>query len=340
MTDSPIDWKHWLPTGIRHTGEDWQVDWCRFGRDAALREPFFNDSVAVAMRSPFNQAFGRTTPLAMLCDWQRRSPGLPPTAFVFHVSRCGSTLLAQMLARLDSHIVLSEPPPLDALLRAHYEHPVTASQQARWISALLSAYGQRRRGTERALVIKLDAWNLFELPQLRTLYPDVPCLFLYRDPHEVVASHLRSPGRHTVPGLIGKTPLAWADDGTAARSRPAHVARIVGRLLDAGWRACRQHGAIPVNYLELPHALGDRLAAPLGVRPDDLATIAEAGGWHAKRPGEPFVADGAAKRDELAGDAREAVAQWASPAYRALEALRLGTRSAARRADDEPQILG
>jgi hypothetical protein len=202
LSRAAANWHDWLP--IRawpHEGE-WMIDWCRFGNQP-LREPFFCDSVEAALRRPFNRAFRRYTRIDALLDWQAHSPGITPTAFLFHASRCGSTLLAQVLAGFASHIVLSEPPPLDALLRANYGDPAVADRQSAWIAALLSAWSQRRMGTERALVAKLDAWNIFELPLLRGAFPDTPWIFLYRDPLEIVASHLDAPGRHMVPGLIG-----------------------------------------------------------------------------------------------------------------------------------------
>jgi hypothetical protein len=98
-------------------------------------------------------------------------------------------LISQMLARLDDHIVVSSP-PLDALLRG--ELPEAERRAA--ISGLLSAYGQRRRGIEQRLVIKLDAWNIGEWPLLQACFPDTPWLFVYRDPLEIAVSHVRRPG--------------------------------------------------------------------------------------------------------------------------------------------------
>ena len=88
----------WLPIrGWQREGE-WRVDWCWFG-EQRLTQPFYRDEVDLALRLPFNQAFRRDTPLATLLDWQAASPGLSPSVFILHASRCGSTLLAQMLAR-------------------------------------------------------------------------------------------------------------------------------------------------------------------------------------------------------------------------------------------------
>ncbi len=91
------DMHGWLPIRAWLRDGEWRVDWCWFG-EQRLTQPFYRDEVDLALRLPFNQAFRRDTPLATLLDWQAASPGLTPGAFIFHASRCGSTLLAQMLA--------------------------------------------------------------------------------------------------------------------------------------------------------------------------------------------------------------------------------------------------
>ncbi|HEV2682450.1 MAG TPA: hypothetical protein VGV14_18250 [Rhodanobacter sp.] len=322
------DWREWLPIRVWRDDGAWSVDWCRFGAQP-LSEPFFYDSVETALRRPFNQAFRQRTDIQALLDWQSHSPGTPPTAFVFHASRCGSTLMARMLSRLDSYTVLSEPPPLDALLRVPYTHPVTAEQQVAWIRALLGAYGQRRRGGERALVVKLDAWSIFELPLLRRCFPDTPWLFLYRDPLEIAVSHLHSPGRHMVPGLIGPSPLAMPSDQGALLSRPEFIARTLGSLLAAGLEQCRRHGGLAVNYEELPDAVTGRLALLLALNPADAAATLAGATHHAKRPGEVFEQDHARKRQAADDATREQVERWALQPYAALEALRAEQRSRA-----------
>ncbi len=316
-----VDWRGWLPVRIGQDAGHLAVDWCRF--DARpLREPFFHDSVEAILQLPFNQAFGRRTGLEPLLAWHARSPGLAPTAFVLHASRCGSTLLAQMLARLASHIVLSEPPALDTLLRAHYPEPAVAADQPAALRALLSACGQRRAGGERALVVKLDAWNIAELPLLRQCFPRTPWLFLYRDPLEIVVSQLRMPGRHVVPGMLGHSPIALPAEQATGLSRAEYVARIVGRLLDAGLAHCHALGGWAVNYDELPMALGGRLAHLFALTADDAATALAGARDHAKRPGERFRPDRQDKQHAADEATRMHVQRWAQPAYAGLEALR------------------
>ena len=45
-------------------------------------------------------------------------PGVPIAGFIFHMSRCGSTLLSQALAAFESNIVVSEAAPLRSILPA------------------------------------------------------------------------------------------------------------------------------------------------------------------------------------------------------------------------------
>ena len=74
-------------------------------------------------RLPFNLLFPRRTPVEVLTRWREERPGLAPTGFVFHLSRCGSTLVSQMLAALPQNVVLSEAGPINDALRAHLRAP-------------------------------------------------------------------------------------------------------------------------------------------------------------------------------------------------------------------------
>ncbi|EZH76255.1 MAG: sulfotransferase family protein [Pseudomonas sp.] len=315
------DFSGWLPIRAWFQNGEWRLDWCWFG-EQRLARPFFRDDVDQALRLPFNQAFRRETGIQALLDWQATNPGLTPTALIFHASRCGSTLMAQMLAALDDNIVLSEPPPLDNLLRAHRLDPQVAPRQPAWLAALLSAYGQRRQGSEQRLFIKLDAWNVFEAPLLLSLYPEVPRVFLYRDPLEIVVSQLRQPGMHRVPGLLGSSALDLPAE-EALRMTPAeYTSRTVGSILQKGLELCQRHGAIAVNYQELPEACWGRLASMLAVRDAHLPQLRESAGFDAKQPSQSFHPDSQSKREAADQNLREAVEYWAGEAYRALEKWR------------------
>ena len=95
------------------------MHWCYLGEDRFVA-PFFEQTISRHSRTPFNLPFPHVTPLAALAELQAADPGLPPTGFIFHMSRCGSTLVAQMLAALPQNIVISEAGPVDAVLHANW----------------------------------------------------------------------------------------------------------------------------------------------------------------------------------------------------------------------------
>ncbi|WP_313053745.1 sulfotransferase family protein [Pseudomonas lopnurensis] len=310
----------WLPIRLFERDGVPRIDWCWFG-DRRLTHPFFQDDVETALRLPFNQALRQDTALHDLLDWQQTSPGLEPNVFIFHASRCGSTLLAQMLARLDDHVVLSEPPPLDQALRAHYRSGLHGEAQHDAVRAMLSALGQRRAGSERRLAVKLDAWNIFELPLLRRCFPTTPWLFLYRDPLEIAVSHLQQPGMHMIAGMLGASPLNQVEDAPAPRE--TFIARRLGRLLETAAHLCREHDGLALDYSELPMALDGRLREWLGLDATQVTRALEACGRHAKRPAQAFTADGQRKRAEATSQLGAAIERWADAPYRELERLRL-----------------
>lgn len=306
----------WLPISVWQEGAQWRVDWCWFGAQR-LVQPFFRDAVDDALRLPFNQAFRRETPLSALSDWQRQSPGIAPSAFVYHASRCGSTLISQMLAQLDSHVVISEPPALDTLLRID----LPEAERRAAIEGLLSAYGQVRVGSERALVIKLDAWNIFDRPLLREYFPQVPWMYLYRDPLEIAVSHLRRAGMQMIPGMLG---LARLEGGQPFNGREDDMARRVGELLKGGLEHCRAEEALAVNYIELPGVMSGALARFFGLSAEEVALAMSATSQHAKSPAQRFVPDSQGKHLEATPLLLERIAYWASEPYQALEAWRAG----------------
>ena len=175
------------------------VDWCYLGKDR-FKDSFFDQTVGECLRQPFNLLFRDQTPIDVLGQWNELRPGLSPTGFIFHMSRCCSTLISRMLASLPQNIVISEARPIDSTLRAHFHSDaVTDERRIAWLRWMVSALAQRRRGKEQHFFIKFDAWNVLEVPLIRRAFPAVPWVFVYRDPVEVLVSQLIIGGRRWCP---------------------------------------------------------------------------------------------------------------------------------------------
>ncbi|HTU92765.1 MAG TPA: hypothetical protein VMF69_21975, partial [Gemmataceae bacterium] len=137
--------RRWLPAALSMTANGLVVDWIYFGA-AALREGFYEDSLRRALSLPFNRVFRYRTALDDLIAQVTAGDSLEPNGFIFHMSRCGSTLVAQMLAALNDAIVISEAPPIDSILQFGRGADVTAATEA--LRAMVLAFGRKRSGAE------------------------------------------------------------------------------------------------------------------------------------------------------------------------------------------------
>ena len=147
MNAPPENFVDWLPVRVYWQENRAFVDWCCVGKEH-FREPFFDQTIERLFRQPFNLLFRHQTPIEFLGELSERLPALAPTGFIFHLSRCGSTLISQMLAALDRNIVMSEPPPVDSVLRANLKNRGSHGRAARRVAALDNrrARSKKKRG--------------------------------------------------------------------------------------------------------------------------------------------------------------------------------------------------
>ncbi len=325
MTDAPaLD--GFVP--IRTYWQDGQprIDWCHLGATRFV-EPFFDETIGGQIRKPFNLLFRPQTSLEALEAWLDRHPPVPPTGFVFHMSRCGSTLVSQLLAASPRNIAISEALPIDTALRPDLGPPgVDDALRVRLLRGIVGALGQRRAGGESRYFVKLDCWHTLSLDLIRRAFPDVPWLFLYRKPVEVMASQMRMRGAQTVPGMIPPA-LFGIDLAVAVEMPPAeYCARVLAAVCRAALDRCRTDDGLLVNYRELPDAVGGRIAAHFRIdwTDEERRAIAETARFDAKAPSFAFVPDAAQKRRQVPASVEAATERWLDPVYRELEALRSG----------------
>ncbi len=297
-----------------------QVEWCWLGSERFLH-PFFDHTIEHAQRLPFNRLFTHRTSIDELSAWHAASPGIPPTGFIFHMSRCGSTLVSRMLASLPENVVISEAGPVDYLARAV---AIPEETRSAWLRAMVSALGQKHAGQETRYFIKFDSLATDALPFIRRTFPAVPWIFLYRDPEEVLASHLSEPGAAMSPGIVrGPTVIDAPFAETLAMSLEEHAARIIGTVCRCA-SISADRGGFLVNYTQLPEAVWQEIAAHFGIHFSsvEIETMRSIAAFHAKHPRAKFTPDGESKRLGISPAAREASARWIQPHFEELERLR------------------
>jgi hypothetical protein len=287
------------------------VEW-RWLDNAPFREPFFADTVQQALERPFTLLFPRETTIDELGELE---PGLEPNGFILHMSRCGSTLVTQMLAADPTFLVLSEPLLVNDVLRA----PGTADERVRRLRLAVRALGRRRSGEERGYVLKLDAWATHDLPLLRRAFPAVPWLFLSRDPLDVLVSHRRRAGMQMLPTVVAPELFGLDLVSAASMSFEEYGAFVLGATCHQAL-VHRDERALFLDYHELPGAVFERILDWFGLDCDtvDRAAMEAASRRDAKNPTRPFTDDRAAKAQAATPELRTAVERWARPAYEAL----------------------
>jgi len=196
---SPLS--NWIPYRLAYIEQDWLVYWLHLG-DKRMNDPFFDDTIRYcrAMQKRVSKLGSCSgTNLLKANDMT----ALKPQAFVFHVSRCGSTLLSQAFGESEACISISEAPLLDEILRStEQDSDLSNAQREEWFKGALSWMGQNRTGQESTYIIKLDSWHIHFYALLRQWFPEVPFFFLTRCPGEVLASHAKIRGIHMIPSMV------------------------------------------------------------------------------------------------------------------------------------------
>lgn len=116
---------------------------------------------------------------------------LPLAGVIWHVSRCGSTLLCRMLQAVPRVRVISEPLALNDLLMEHLFHPFPPEVLKSHLDELFHLFG-REYGMHRWVVLKPSSWNML-VPGVPEYFASVPGLGLYRNPSRVLISYRDQP---------------------------------------------------------------------------------------------------------------------------------------------------
>lgn len=315
----------WLPVRVFWKEARPALEWCRLG-DLRFTESFFESTLHLAMTHPFHHAFRLETPIEALAEWTGASPGIQPSGFVFHSSRCGSTLISRMLMAVERHVVLSEPPPVDSILSAHFRHPeVSCEQRVEWLRGMVSALGQKRAGPEDRLFVKFDAWHIADFAIVRQAFPRTPWIFLYRDPLEVLVSQFANRAPWTLPGRLHPAIAGMTEPEVEQMPINQYSARVLGRILQFGLFH-HGDGGLLVNYRQLPEFVCSSLGKHFGIlwTDEELDQMRAAASQDAKNPWVAFNGDTRRKRESATDEGRELVRRWMEQPYEALERARLG----------------
>lgn len=135
-----------------------------------------------------------TTPLDVLFDYAANFDDSKFVAAIIHVSRCGSTALANAFKAIPDILVLSEPSIFCHLIREAGWNgvPVDDDQRSTLVRGFLGA--MLKENPASSIVVKCSSVSTITLDQTLRYMPRVPWCFLSRTPADVIASLEASPG--------------------------------------------------------------------------------------------------------------------------------------------------
>lgn len=309
----------WVPIHIHGNRPQPTVLWSHLGGQR-FDDPFFVHTVTRAFYTPLAKLLQRTTSLDELAAAAEREPSVEPAGFIFHVSRCGSTLVSQMFARLPRIISVSEPQPL---MVASDDPHLSQMDRQRAFRALIRLYGRKVSGSETASVFKFGMRELFQWRAISEMFPHVPRIVLHRDPIEVLVSNVREIAELTMPGNLPADALG--EPPQPLTSHEDYAAFVLSRIYAFAADLARSPGTLTIAYTDLPHAVESRIAPHFGITLDDADRTAmrEATRLYAKDPDRfvEFQPDTAEKQAGTSAPARAWCASFIEPFHAQLRSL-------------------
>lgn len=181
--------RHWIP--YTYDGRKDEVRWC-LPQGRAV-QPFYDEYISHCRQHFVSALVSPQSSLDSLLQYATRFAQFPdPAGFIFHLSRCGSTLVSGCFAEMEHCSVLSEPPLLTEILLARH-----LSREDKKALLRVCLYLQGRPSENQPhVIVKWNAWDIFYWELVREIWPRVPVLLLTRDPVEILASHGKNAGRH------------------------------------------------------------------------------------------------------------------------------------------------
>lgn len=314
---------HYFPTALYLGASEIEVEWENLGPEP-LTEAFFGQTVEKRRRTLIHWP-RRLTGLAALDALVKERPGLFPSGFIFHMSRCGSTLMSRMLASLEGSTVIAEPTILNLALDADRPY-LTDEVRDGLVKNVVSALAQRRSARDTHVFIKHTSADLLQAKRMLRCFPDVKWVFMHRDPIEVAVSMFekangwlsqkRAGHPLKLPGFLPKE--------LTAMSNEEYCAVMLSSFLEAAMRACDERCLI-LDYRDLPGAVPGRVTRHFGIEitAAERQRMLEVAAIYSKdnSVSERFVADSARKQSNASRELRAAIERHTADTYNALTRL-------------------
>lgn len=300
----------WLPVSYKESKQE--VVWLpALGRPV---QSYFSDYVSENRGGLLAALVKPKTWLKDMLEMAHEVIASVPSGFVFHLSRCGSTLVSRSIAISESCRIIAESELFTSVLQ---DQQLDEQQRNKALKLMVALQG-RLRGKEQHLVVKWNAWDLRFIQQIKQLYPCTPLVFLTRQPLDILASHQKSAGWHMVPLEKQLSLFGWS------------LAQCEGELLQYQQRVLQQlmqwmlhcsalQQALVIDYQQIPEAVEDQILPffSLSFSNAELQMMKRSQLRYSKNPQQLFQPD-SWKQHHFADSQVQMLTQQLSPLYHRL----------------------
>ena len=261
------------------------------------------------------------------------------TVATFHESRCGSTLVANAVAAMDSakHRSYSEAAPpafaMNSMCGLHFSR-CTLDQAALALRDIIYMMSRSNDPAEERVFFKFQSATTRNVNVFKKAFPDIPWMFVYRDPVQVMMSHFKDDpsmtgranclrNRRSPPVEIEQIAAAHGVDKVKRLSMVEYCAVHLAAITEAAVSALTDT-SIPVNYETLPDSLHETILPRIlgrSLTPTEVANIQAISQHYSKGAGakhKEFHGDSEAKEKAASPEIKAAAAKFLQPSFDAL----------------------
>lgn len=260
------------------------------------------------------------------------------TAVVFHESRCGSTLVANSLIGMnpEQHRTYSESaPPAMAIKNvcgSDYDR-CSIDQAAMVLRDAMYLMSRTNDPKEERVFFKMQSVTTQNIEVFQMAYPDVPFMFVYRSPVEVMMSHFKDGMNHAncvrskrfAPKVVRKIAARRGYSNAESMESEDYCAAHLASITESAVAALKvSENGYPVNYKTLPESLYEDILPAMGVKvgPEEIERIKTVSGKYSKgrggKAGE-FKGDSEQKKAAASPQVKKAAATFLQESFDMLE---------------------
>ncbi len=149
-----------------------------------------------------------------------------PAGFIFHSSRCGSTLLCNMLDTLPNCYVIRESGIINKILN---DPDLSEDHKTLLFSSVIESYVAYSKSLGKRCIIKFTSYCVLHIQTILNAHQGTPWIYLHRDPKTVLLSIGKNPPPWVSPLFI-KNVLCLSDEETPSQ-HTQQAALIIGQCL-------------------------------------------------------------------------------------------------------------